>query len=91
MAPLDDVIDFHIVLAQYASIQQAHWLIYAKPASRCLAVHSDLASAIAHAQQMAEYRVSAGKAAQIHVGQGDGKSWQTVWWSEGTAPKYPHS
>lgn len=89
MAPLDDVFDFHIVLAQYASIQQAHWLIYAKPASRCLAVHGDLASAIKHTKQMAEYRVSAGQNVQIHVRKEDGKSWQTVWWSAGSTPKYP--
>lgn len=89
MAPFDDVVDFHIVLAQFVSIEQMHWLIYAKPTSRCLAVHGDLASAIAHARQMAEYRVSAGKAAQIHVRKEDGKSWKTVWCSEGSKPKYP--
>ncbi|GLQ94030.1 hypothetical protein [Dyella acidisoli] len=88
MVVFDDVVDFHIVLAQFASIEHANWLIYAKPASRCLAVHGDLASAMAHALQMAEYRISAGKAAQIHVKKEDGKSWQTVWCSEGCAPKY---
>ncbi|WP_284358186.1 hypothetical protein [Dyella nitratireducens] len=89
MAPIDEAVDFYIVMFRYASIERDQWLICARPTSHCLAVHEDRASAIAHAHQMAEYRVSAGKAAQIHVQQGNVQSWKTIWCSAGSAPKHP--
>lgn len=89
MAPIDETVDFYIVLFRYASIERDQWLICARPASHCLAVHEDRASAIAHACQMADYRVSAGKAAQIHMQQGNGHYWKTIWCSTDSAPKHP--
>ena len=89
MAFAGDVSDFYVVLLQFASIERKQWLICARPASHCLAVHEDRASAIAHARRMAEYRVAAGKVAQIHVQNEDGSSWKTVWCSTGGVPKHP--
>ncbi|RUL77593.1 hypothetical protein [Dyella choica] len=89
MSPADDVIDFYIVLLHYAAIERGSWLICAGPASHCLAVHEDQASAIAHARRMADYRVSAGRAAQIHVRDEGDRFWKTIWCSAGTEPKHP--
>jgi hypothetical protein len=89
MASTDDVVDFYIVRFRYASIEREQWLICAKPTSRCLAVHEDQISAMAHARRMAEYRVSAGSAAQIHVQQEHGQSWKTIWCSGERVPKHP--
>lgn len=89
VALADDVFDFYVVLFQFASIDRTQWLVCARPASHCLAVHEDRVNAIAHARRMADYRVSAGKAAQVHVQGEDGRSWKTVWCSSGGVPKHP--
>lgn len=89
MALAGDVSDFYVVLLQFAAVERKQWLICARPASHCLAVHEDQASAIAHACRMAEYRVAAGKAAQVHVHGNDGRYWKTVWCSAGAVPKHP--
>lgn len=84
-----DVIDFYIFVFQFASIEREQWMICAKPASHCLAVHEDLASAIVHAREMAQYRVVAGSDAQIHVKERGEAVWKTVWCSAGSGAKYP--
>lgn len=89
MASADDLIDFYVIPLQFASKERQPWLICARPSSHCLAVHEDQTSAIAHARRMADYRVAAGKAAQVHVQNEDGSCWKTVWCSAGGVPKYP--
>jgi len=84
-----DVMDFYILVFQFASIEREQWMICARPASHCLAVHEDLASAIVHAREMAQYRVIAGSAAQIHVKEPSDDAWKTVWCSAGSKAKYP--
>ena len=89
MASAGDSVDFYIFSFDPVAVERTNWLVCTKPASHCLGVHSDLAAAMAHARQMADYRVSAGLAAQIHVKQKDGVSWETMWWSDGVVPKFP--
>jgi hypothetical protein len=38
---------------------------------------------------MAEYRVTGGKAAQVHLQRDNGSPWQTVWYSPGMPPRFP--
>jgi hypothetical protein len=89
MAAIEDIVDFYIVLYQFASIEREQWLVCAKPASNCLAVHEDVEAAIAHARRMADYRITAGKAAQIHVRHESAGPWRTVWCSANCTPRYP--
>ena len=84
--PLDDVVDFYIVLLPFTATRREQWLICAKPASHCLAVHEDKPAAFAHARRMADYRVSAGQQARIHEQDENGSSWKTIWCSIDAKP-----
>lgn len=89
MVSAGNSIDFYIFSFDPVAVERTNWLVCAKPTSHCLGVHGELEAAVAQARQMAEYRVIAGQAAQIHVKQKDGISWKTVWCSDGVAPKFP--
>lgn len=80
MAPIDDVVDVHIVAVEFFATKRKSWYIYlgAAAPSHCLAIHDDLDEAVQHAIEMATYRVAAGNSVQIRVKQDD-DSWKVVW------------
>lgn len=89
MTSIHDVVDFFIFPFEFVSVKQKNWVVCTKPTSGYLGVHGDLDSAIAHARQMGEYRSSAGQPVQIHLRQGEGEPWKTIWHSAEAMPRYP--
>jgi hypothetical protein len=89
VSPVDDVVEFYVGPSDYFSSQVRDWLVCAESPYRCFGVFGDVAEATQKAIHMAEYRVTGGKAAQVHLQRDNGSPWQTVWCSPGMPPRFP--
>lgn len=85
----DAVVDVYVETLRHCASPELTWVLRIGRGPYA-AVHDDLDEAVAHAVDMARYRVEGGRAAQVHV---QDKSrdvpWRTVWASPGVAPRYP--
>lgn len=86
---INDTVDFYIIPLEFVVIRVRNWLICLEPTSRCIAVHEQLAEAVSNAIQMAEYRVTRDRSAQVHVRYRDISPWKTIWCSAGSTPRFP--
>ncbi len=74
-----DRVKFYVEPLRHILSEKQTWLIFRRSLSSCVGIHDTREEAMAAAIVMAEYCVSAGQTAHIHMRNDAAAPWRIVW------------